>query len=110
MKPHLIQTKIFEYYCCICASFIYLFYHIFYSPEDNEKENNPPESPGGNCNICGQREPLDKKGKKRKKYHWGQCDYCDKWVHLEFCCPQKILKDEDRFVCPKCAKILKNEN
>ena len=90
-----------------CFSFDSVIFFNIYSGKENI---GVPNSPGGNCCICGLRDPVCKKGKKRNNYKWGQCDLCDRWIHLEFCCREKELSVEDLFVCPVCKKIFKNEN
>lgn len=33
---------------------------------------------------------------------WAQCDRCEKWVHLVYCTPVKVIRRSDNFVCPHC--------
>ena len=35
---------------------------------------------------------------------WAQCDDCNRWVHLKYCTPVKVLRRGDVFHCPECMK------
>ena len=35
---------------------------------------------------------------------WGCCDSCQRWVHLQYCTPIKVLRLGDSFFCPDCTE------
>ena len=39
----------------------------------------------------------------KKTFLWAQCDACDRWVHLRYCTPVKVLRRGDNFKCPLCT-------
>ncbi|XP_053383877.1 uncharacterized protein LOC128550038 [Mercenaria mercenaria] len=57
------------------------------------------------CSVCGRFTPTELKYcVNLTLVKWGCCDKCDKWVHLRFCSPVKVLRRNDPFLCPKCTE------
>jgi len=60
------------------------------------------ESEEEKCCVCGKFYPEKSDYDHIKIVQWGQCDTCNKWVHLSFCTRVKVLRRGDSFLCPTC--------
>ncbi|XP_053388334.1 uncharacterized protein LOC128551486 [Mercenaria mercenaria] len=57
------------------------------------------------CSVCERFTPAELKFcVNLTLVKWGCCDKCDRWVHLRFCSPVKVLRRNDPFLCPKCTE------
>ncbi|XP_052223865.1 uncharacterized protein LOC127839515 [Dreissena polymorpha] len=55
------------------------------------------------CCVCGRFEPIELTNCVSLIFtKWAQCDVekCGHWTHLQFCCPQRVVRRGDRFCCP----------
>ncbi|KAH3810214.1 hypothetical protein DPMN_138603 [Dreissena polymorpha] len=56
------------------------------------------------CCVCGRSSPP-----QLKDIHtlviikWGQCEKCQHWVHLTYCCDVRVLRRDSTFLCIHCS-------
>ncbi|KAH3870771.1 hypothetical protein DPMN_033961 [Dreissena polymorpha] len=62
------------------------------------------ESEEEKCCVCGKFFPEKSDYDHINIVQRGQCDTCNKWVHLKFCTRVKVLRRGDSFLCPTCCK------
>ncbi|KAH3787563.1 hypothetical protein DPMN_165689 [Dreissena polymorpha] len=44
------------------------------------------------CYECGRSSPPQLKDIHALNIKWGQCDKCQRWVHLTYCCDLRVLR------------------
>ncbi len=70
------------------------------SSENTDDEDDDPSS---NCCICGKRQPPSMKNLHYISFvNWAQCEQCNHWCHLRFCCDERAIRRHDTFLCPHC--------
>ena len=57
------------------------------------------------CIVCKKASPGWNKQTFICILNWCQCDRCDGWVHLSFCCLVRILRSCDSFICTLCKIV-----
>ncbi len=69
----------------------------------SESEEDSPITDDEKCCVCGRFQPTELSGCTSLFFvKWGQCMFrdCGHWVHLQFCCPVRVLRTHDTFYCP----------
>ena len=74
-------------------------------PQDTEVEELSQKQKQSLCIICKRKTPVNFLKYNLEILDWGQCDWCDGWVHLRFCTEVTQLSPRDPFICPQCASI-----
>ncbi|XP_052258935.1 uncharacterized protein LOC127863447 [Dreissena polymorpha] len=68
---------------------------------DSEMEFEPEEK--DLCCVCRMISPPNLPDSTFLKIlTWGECAICSHWVHLKFCTKTRVVRRNDRFVCPNC--------
>jgi hypothetical protein len=76
---------------------------VHHDISDSDSDTTDREDPDRYC-MCGKLDTPKRKiaNKILKLVSWGQCDICDRWVHLGFCDSVRVLRRGDPFLCPYC--------
>jgi hypothetical protein len=62
-------------------------------------DNEPP------CCVCNKKSPDSIHQLAGIVFvKWAQCDQCQHWTHLEFCCKTRLLRRGDSFFCTHCEE------
>ena len=69
-----------------------------------EVENSESDEDDEVCAVCGRWQPIEMRDSKSIQIaRWGQCDMCNRWVHLKFCSKKTNLTESEAFICPLCV-------
>ena len=80
--------------------------HCPICPDGNAKDIDAEdfEDDGEVCSVCEAPVPPNAPELAFEDVlKWGQCDLCDKWVHLKYCTSVCRLRKDSVFKCPACS-------
>ena len=77
--------------------------HVYVTEDCSSSDESVPESE--KCCVCKSFTPSELRSAVSLVFtKWGCCDSCQRWVHLQYCTPIKVLRLGDSFFCPDCTE------
>ena len=77
--------------------------HVNVIEDCSSSDESVPENE--KCCVCKSFTPSELRSAVSLVFtKWGCCDSCQRWVHLQYCTPIKVLRLGDSFFCPDCTE------